>query len=91
MLSQSTQLTDEAQTLARDGADQVLASSPLSPSALRAARYDPAAPNRTNEIVLADDSISALDQVNQEVKDLRRSSAIGSDRQHSSRRSVSRV
>jgi hypothetical protein len=44
MLSQSTQLTDEAQTLARDGADQVLASSPLSPSALRAARYDPAAP-----------------------------------------------
>ena len=54
--------------------------SPLSPTALRAAlmrlvkvefRHDPAAPDRSEEIVLADDAVAVLHQVNQQVEHLR--------------------
>ena len=55
-------------------------SSPLSPTAFRAAlmrlvkrriRHDPAAPDRGDEIVLADDAVAVLHQVNQQVEHLR--------------------
>ena len=55
-------------------------SSPLSPIAFRAAlmrlvkrriRHDPAAPDRSEEIVLADDAVAVLHQIDQQIEHLR--------------------
>jgi hypothetical protein len=71
--------TDEAQPLARDRADQPLVLAAVAHGLSRGVdaarkgriRHNPAAPDRSDEIVLADDSISVLHQVNQQVEDLR--------------------
>ena len=70
---------DKTETLAWNCADEL-----LSPAAVaeglahgidaaveRRVRHDAAAPDRCNQIVFADDAIAVLDQVNQQVKDLR--------------------
>ena len=69
---------DEAKSLARDGADQLLIfavvadrlSRGVDTAAQRRIRYDPAAPDRSDEIVLADEAVAVLHQVNQQVEDL---------------------
>src|SRR5258708_37948812 len=71
--------TDEAEALARDGADQLLVLAAVADRLARGVdaagqrriRDDPAAPDRSDEIVLADDAIAILHQVDQQVEDLR--------------------
>ena len=72
-------VADEAQALARDGADQSLfptaVAHRLAGSVDTAGQgrigNDPAAPDRRNEIVLADDTVAVLHQINQQVEHLR--------------------
>src|SRR6266852_2967199 len=71
--------TDEAEALARDGADQLLVlatvadrlSRGVDAAGQRRIRHDPAAPDRSDEIVLADDVVAILHQVDQQVEHLR--------------------
>ena len=75
----SAHLADEAQPLARDGADQLLFVAAVADRLSRGVdaagqgriRHDPAAPDRSDEIVLADDAVAILQQVDQQVEDLR--------------------
>ncbi len=72
-------VADETQSLARDRADQFLASAAIAhrlaggidSAGQRRIRNDTAAPNRRDEIVLADDAVAVLHEVNQQVEDLR--------------------
>ena len=69
----------EAEALARDGADQLLVLAAVAYGLARGVdatgqgriRHDPPAPDRGDEIVLADDAVAALQQVQQQVEDLR--------------------
>ena len=72
-------------------------SAPLSPTALRAAlmrlvkgqiRHDPAAPDRGEQIVLADDALAVLQQIGQDTSNTCGSTAIGLSPRRSSRVSV---
>ncbi len=70
---------DEAKALARDGADQLLVLAAVADRLARGVdaagqrriRHDPAAPDRSDEIILADDAVAVLQQVNQQVEHLR--------------------
>src|ERR1700722_8258713 len=70
---------NEAQALARECADQLLVlaavadrlSRGVDAAGQRRIRRDPAAPDRSDEIVLADDAVAVLHQVNQQVEHLR--------------------
>ncbi len=70
---------DEAHALARNGADQFLLLAAVADrlargidaAGQRRIRHDPAAPDRRDEIVLADDAVAIFDQENQEVEHLR--------------------
>ena len=72
-------VADEAQALARDGADQPLLLAAVADRLARGIdaagqgrlRHDPAAPDRSDEIVLADDAVAVLHQVDQQVEHLR--------------------
>ena len=72
-------VADEAEALARDSADQLLVLAAVADCLSRGIdaagqgriRHDPAAPDRSDEIVLADDAIAVLHQVNQQVEHLR--------------------
>ena len=72
-------VADEAQALARDGADQLLVLAAVADRLARGVdaagqgriRHDAAAPDRRDEIVLADDAVAVLHQVDQQVEDLR--------------------
>ena len=72
-------VADEAQALARDGADQLLVLAAVADRLARGVdaagqrriRHDPAAPDRSNQIVLADDAVAVLHQVNQQIEHLR--------------------
>ena len=69
----------EAQALARDGADQLLAMAVVADRLARGVNaagqrrigHDPAAPDRRDEIVLGDDAIAVLHHVDQQVEYLR--------------------
>src|SRR5258708_38166019 len=71
--------TDEAEALARDGADQLLLLAAVADRLARGVdaagqrriRHDPAAPDRRDEIILADDALAILHQVDQEIEHLR--------------------
>jgi hypothetical protein len=70
---------DEAEALARDGADQLLDLAAVADRLSRGVdaagqgrlRHDPAAPHRTDEIVLTDDAVAVLHQIDQQVEHLR--------------------
>src|SRR5467141_3611191 len=70
---------DEPEALARNGADQLLVlaavadrlSHSVDAAGQRRIRNDPAAPDRSDEIVLADDPVAVLHQINQEIEYLR--------------------
>ena len=72
-------VADEAQALARDGADQLLAlaivahrlARGVDPAGQSRIRHDAAAPHRRDEIVLRDDTITVLHNVDQQVEYLR--------------------
>jgi len=69
----------EAQALARDGADQLLAvaivadrlARGIDAAGQRGVRHDTAAPDRRDEIVFCDDAIAVLHDVDQQVEYLR--------------------
>jgi hypothetical protein len=70
---------DEAQPLAGNGADQLLALATVADRLARridaagegCLRHDPAAPHRGDEIVLGDDAIAILNEANQQIEHLR--------------------
>lgn len=70
---------DEANTLARDGPDQPLLIATVADRFARGVdtavesrvRYDPAAPNRSDKIVLANHAVAVLDEIQQHVEHLR--------------------
>ena len=70
---------DEAKALARDGADQPLVFAAVADRLARGIdaaaqgriRNDPAAPDRRDEIIFADDAVAVLDQIDQQVEHLR--------------------
>lgn len=70
---------DEAESLARDRADQFLIfaavadrlSRGVDAASQRRFRNDPVAPHRADEIVLADNAVAVLQQINQKVEHLR--------------------
>jgi hypothetical protein len=72
-------VADEAQALARDGADQLLAVAIVAHRLARGVdaagqgriRHDAAAPHRCDQIVLRDDAIAVLHNVDQQVEYLR--------------------
>src|SRR5215467_13225828 len=69
----------EAKALARNGADQPLVLAAVAdrlprgvdPTGQRRLRDDPSLPDFFNQIVLADDAITVLDQIDQEIEYLR--------------------
>src|SRR5262249_35019444 len=71
--------TDEAKALARDGANQFLVPAAVADRLSRGVdaagqgriRNDTAAPDRGDQIVLADDAVAVLHQINQQVEHLR--------------------
>jgi hypothetical protein len=70
---------DEAQTLAGDGPDQLLfpaivataVGAAIDTAGQRRFRHDPTAPDRSDQIILADDAVVVLHQVDQQVEHLR--------------------
>ena len=72
-------VADKAQALARDGADQPLLvavvadrlADGIDPAGQRRFRDDAAAPDRRDQVVLADDAVAVLDQADQQVEHLR--------------------
>ena len=70
---------DEADALARDGADQALLFAAVADrlargvdaAGQRGVRNDPAAPDRGDQIVLADHAVAVLHQIDQQVEHLR--------------------
>ena len=72
-------VADEAEALARNGADQLLLFATVAdrlargvdPAGQGRVRHDAAAPDRSDEIVLADDVVAAFDQIDQQVEHLR--------------------
>ena len=71
-------VADKAEAFASDGADQFLLVAAVADRLARGVdaagqsriRHDPAAPDRSEEIVLADDAVAVLHQVDQEIEDL---------------------
>jgi hypothetical protein len=71
--------THEAQTLARDGADQLplpaavadRRSCRIDTAGQRLFRHNSTAPDRSDQIILADDTVAVLHQVDQKVEHLR--------------------
>ncbi len=74
----SSDRADEAKALARDGADQFLVFTAVADCAARGVdaagqrrfRHDPSAPDRADQVVLADDAIAVLHQEYQEIEHL---------------------
>ena len=72
-------LADKADALARDRADEVLALAAVADrpaqrvdsAGQRRFRYDPSAPDRGDEIVLAHHAVAVRNEMDQEVEDLR--------------------
>jgi hypothetical protein len=75
----SSYRADEANTLARDGPNQPLLIATVAdrfaggvdPAVKSRVRHDPAAPNRSDKIVLANHAITVLDEIQQQVEHLR--------------------
>jgi hypothetical protein len=74
----ASHVADKAKALARDGADQFCFVAAVANRLARGVdaagqsriRHDPAAPDRSEEIVLADDAVAVLHQVDQQVEHL---------------------
>jgi hypothetical protein len=72
-------VADEAKAPARDGSDHLLVSAAVADglsggvdaASQRGFRHDPAAPDRSDQIVLADDAVPILRQVSQQIEHLR--------------------
>jgi len=64
---------DEANTLARDGPDQPLLIATVADDTAveRRIRNDPAAPDRSDKIVLTNHAVAVLDEIQQQVEHLR--------------------
>ena len=76
---QRLHIADESDALARDGSDQPLLLAAVADRPARSVdtagkrriRHDPAAPDRGEQIVLADDTLAILHEIDEQIEDLR--------------------